>query len=293
METASDNKALPVLLKDHLIPDDQDIAIYLHHNELPPTFHSHDFYEISYCLDGEADNHILHTTISMKKGDVCIISPSAIHSVEAKTDDCSLMNILVRANTFQDVFLDVLSEKNLLSTFFYNSLSTPAAAPFLLFHTGEDTKLKGLLHRLQEEYSSQLRYKRFVLKNILNSFFLLTLRDHEADAIIPNPSGKKNDPNIVYIINYLEANYTHITLKELADFFQYSERQMIRLIKDYSNSTFKNIVDDLKLRKADELLSRTMLSMEDIADQLGFSSASSFYRFYKRQTGNNPSRHLS
>lgn len=50
---------------------------------------------------------------------------------------------------------------------------------------------------------------------------------------------KKAGKNIIFILKYIELHYATLTLPELASFFNYSERQMTRILKNYTGQTFK------------------------------------------------------
>ena len=58
-----------------------------------------------------------------------------------------------------------------------------------------------------------------------------------------------------------------------------------RSFKDMVGKGFKEYVDELRLLKARELLGRDELSIEEIAQRVGYENITSFYRFFKKQTG--------
>lgn len=278
---------LPRFLDEGMIPSDLDIAVYRQIRYLPSQYHTHEFFEVVYVASGLCINYIAKQKIEMNEGDLCIIAPDTLHCIDSYRDDCIIFNYLIRTSTFHDVFFDIIHEKNVLSLFFLNSLSKTSSSPYLLFHTSKSEHLSRLLLRAYEEYNANLRYKKSVLKNLMGSIFIYLLRNHEKDVVIPNPTGKQSDSNMIFIINFIESNYFNLTLKKLAAFFNYSERQMIRLIKDYTNSSFQEIVNSLKINKANQLLRGTD-SIEKIALEIGFSSAANFCRFYKNTTGKTP-----
>lgn len=53
-------------------------------------------------------------------------------------------------------------------------------------------------------------------------------------------------------MNYISSNYKSISLKDLSVFFNYSERQISRILKDYIGKSFINIIQDIKTQKACE-----------------------------------------
>jgi AraC-like DNA-binding protein len=54
--------------------------------------------------------------------------------------------------------------------------------------------------------------------------------------------------------------------------------------------SFQQIKDDLRYNKAQRLLRDTTLSVDQIADQLGYSDASNFAKAFKGWSGSSPSQ---
>ncbi|AOY89334.1 AraC family transcriptional regulator [Marinobacter salinus] len=69
-----------------------------------------------------------------------------------------------------------------------------------------------------------------------------------------------------------------------------SERTLKRRLQEESAS-FQNLVDQVRLERAGELLSNTGMNLSQIADALGYADAANFTRAFKRWTGINPSHY--
>lgn len=68
-----------------------------------------------------------------------------------------------------------------------------------------------------------------------------------------------------------------------------SQRRMVEIFKEEYGITPAHYVNDLRLKEAQKLLCETNDEIIDIAYSVGFGSLSSFYRFFKEQTGMSPS----
>lgn len=73
----------------------------------------------------------------------------------------------------------------------------------------------------------------------------------------------------------------------VADLLGISERTLHRRL-DKGGSSFGKILDDIRLQRGKDLLEKSTLSVESIADMLGFAETSSFSRSFKRLTGTTP-----
>ena len=67
-----------------------------------------------------------------------------------------------------------------------------------------------------------------------------------------------------------------------------TQHRMIEIFKDEYGITLFEYMNDLRLEEAKRLLNKTNDEIIDIAYAIGFSSLSSFYRFFKNGTGLSP-----
>ena len=67
-----------------------------------------------------------------------------------------------------------------------------------------------------------------------------------------------------------------------------SERTLKRRLQE-EEASFQNLVDQVRLDRAGELLANTSMTLSQIADALGYADAANFTRAFKRWTGSSPS----
>ena len=90
-------------------------------------------------------------------------------------------------------------------------------------------------------------------------------------------------------IDYLELNYTKkVYVKELARLCGLRESRFFVLFKTAAGCTPIDYKNNILIQHATELLSETRKTIEQISDELGFSSASYFRTLFKSVTGKNP-----
>ena len=88
------------------------------------------------------------------------------------------------------------------------------------------------------------------------------------------------------ILTRSEQHY--LSIEHVADLLHMSDRTLKRQLAAESTS-FSTIVDEVRYRHATSLLSRTDYSLEQIADELGYSDVANFSRAFKRWSGRSPS----
>ncbi|MBE0341166.1 AraC family transcriptional regulator [Paenibacillus sp. 28ISP30-2] len=77
-------------------------------------------------------------------------------------------------------------------------------------------------------------------------------------------------------------------LNQIAEELDMSPIYVSRLYKQQTMSTIVDVIQQLRIRKACELLEQTDWSVADVAEQTGFASSSYFHRMFKRSLGVTP-----
>lgn len=120
-------------------------VITLKHYRYTPEFvHKHSFFEMSYVYFGSFKHEISGDKIIFNEGDICILPPNVEHSVGI-FDDTILINFLIRRSTFNDTFLGILSNENILSSFFTKILYTEKYNNYIIFRTNNNPIIRKIL----------------------------------------------------------------------------------------------------------------------------------------------------
>ncbi|MNI14768.1 HTH-type transcriptional regulator YesS [compost metagenome] len=106
--------------------------------------------------------------------------------------------------------------------------------------------------------------------------------------------GKRNtkQEDLVHKINHIiERNYSNmnLSLNWIADELNMSPMYLSRLYKQMTLHTLTDVINEVRMSKAKHLLLQSNHSIADIAEQVGFTNSSYFYRMFKRDTGVTPS----
>ena len=248
-----------------------DCQIYQHLRYLPCNWHTHTFFEVVCLLKGSCTNYILNHELDMKPGDICIIAPDTRHAISAFSDDSIILNILLRTSTFETAFYGSMSDSDILSDFFMRTLYHSPSHPYLLFHTEGDLVIQQQICQIFRESKEQQSYKNRMLNSLISTFFIQLLRRHGTHVVVPDISDQKEEnENLLFILKYMQSHYSTLTLKELSSFFNYSERQLQRIIKASTGLSFSDNIQKLKMRQAARLLSdssRSDIRMPEISDE--------------------------
>ncbi len=273
--------------------DNYDTELYRHLRYLPPILHTHSFLEIACVIEGACTNYVRQQELHMNKGDICIIAPETEHAIGVFSDDCIIINIILRVSTFEKAFFGVLSENDILSDFFMRALYRSKSHPYLYFRAGDDQELFDYVLYAYEEFLGNRQYKTRLLNNIIGAFFIILLRNHGSDVIVPGIDTKGCDENVIFLLKYMQENYSAVTLSSLAEFFNYSERQIQRIIKKSTGMSFSENIQKLKMKRAAQLLLNPDKTISEIAEELGYSDVGNFRHVFKKHFGSTPMEYRS
>ena len=130
--------------------------------------------------------------------------------------------------------------------------------------------------------SLRLGAKDILLKPIEPELFLET---------IERALGYKHlDNNIInQILEYMNNNYwKDIELKDCAEKYHTSSSYIARKFRKYLNTSFITYLNDLRIKKAIELLKETDLSIKEVSFKVGYNNLNYFYKIFKKNTGITP-----
>jgi two-component system response regulator YesN len=92
------------------------------------------------------------------------------------------------------------------------------------------------------------------------------------------------------IVRYVNRNYAEpLSLKVLSCAFGISAPYLGRLFHRAVGKSFTTHLNEMRLRKADDLLAFTPLKASEIAERIGYANVNYFYTLYKKYKGYYPS----
>ncbi|MDR1801009.1 MAG: 2-isopropylmalate synthase [Lachnospiraceae bacterium] len=90
------------------------------------------------------------------------------------------------------------------------------------------------------------------------------------------------DERMIEIMNYMQANYMHVTLDDLSKQFYLSKPYLSKYIREKSGMTFGELVKKLRLKKARALLKSSSMTVENISLSIGYQNVEHFTRLFKK-----------
>ncbi len=282
-----DNRALSALStgyanqnEDRYILSDSHISVGRMLRYMPAHWHNNDYFELYYAFSGDCPVFFQNETVTLRTGSALIVAPDVIHASPCYEDDRVLVYYMIRRSTFDRVFWNQIPADNLMSVFFRRSLGGGQANSYLHFETGDDPEIREILFRICLEYTEAKVYTPQIINSMMTTFFLLLLQRYEGTAKLPRTEDFYWKHEFSAILNYIQTNFSTVKIRELAERFHYSERQITRIVQNCTGQTFEALITRLRMERASQLLQNTDIPIGKISQDAGYATVSSFYRIF-------------
>jgi 2-isopropylmalate synthase len=101
------------------------------------------------------------------------------------------------------------------------------------------------------------------------------------------PESEK-DERMAAIMAYIKKNYTSVTLDELSEEFYLSKPYLSKHIRELTGENFGDIVKKIRLTKAKEHLKNNTMTVQTIAESVGYENVEHFNRLFKKSFNMTP-----
>ncbi|NLU09202.1 MAG: AraC family transcriptional regulator [Clostridiales bacterium] len=277
-----------VINNSKLMKKSEDISIHKHDRFTRFDKHKHDYLELVFVYSGSIRQIVDDKSIEMKKGEILIMDMNVEHSIEESGENDIAINVLIKKEFFDWVFMNQIADNDLMSNFIVKSLyEKDKFKRFLYFKTSDNKKVWDFMINILMEYYDNKTGMKTAIRAYMILLFNELLRDY--NRYLPNNIIYKIDSSAtVEIMKYIGNDYRNIVLKDLAEHFNYSTDYMGKLVKKITGKTFNELRRNIRMRRAKYLLKNSNMSISDVISRVGYSNLSYFYKQFREDTGITP-----
>ena len=243
------------------------------------SFHFHNVYEIYYFITGERRLFYKDRIYHISPGDIVVINKYEIHSIgDWEKPGHSMIMIDFKENFLSDFPTDNF---NLFECFKKD----------IIVISSKDINAEKAYEKFNDilgEYNSSQNGRTAALK-IKTAELLIYI------ARLQDIYGEKKETAvssqliIEAVMKYVNINYENkITLQEIADFMGYSKNYLCSYFKKHSGFSIIEYLNGYRVKKSQEYLKNTNMSVTDISAKCGFESITHFGRTFKAIAGCSP-----
>jgi AraC family transcriptional regulator, transcriptional activator of pobA len=245
--------------------------------------HKHDSYLLLYITHGGGEHTIDFKSYEASPGSFFLMTPGQVHSWKMKPDTDGYIIFFLK-----DFYHLQLTKNSLIEFPFFQSFN---ANPLIQLQPNEPS-VNFILKDMHDEFTKSVSVTSLRIVRSYLAVLLLKLAqncscnspDHNQDAFT-NPATQK----MRKLEQLIDKHYT--TLKqpsEYADLMNMSPSYLNSICKQMIGQTLTDLISSRILLEAKRLFSYSDLSVNQVSEQLKFSSASYFIRFFKKHLGKTP-----
>ena len=235
-------------------------------------YHSHDFYEIFYILEGTIQHDMNGTVSTLSPGDIVFTNLGDVHSFfRESSNDCRHRDIIVRADFFEEVCNFI--GKEFSEAYQHNTLPKIVSLPFDQIKQYEAHIQNAILTP-----DSASTYRLSMFKTLLVSFL---------SCLIEKTVEKESTYYPLWVRDLLARFHMNDFLKsgldEILKPYHFNHSYICRTFQKYMNCTMTDYLNNIRLEYAAFQLQYTDNTIISICNNIGFSSVSYFNKVFKQK----------
>lgn len=252
-------------------------------------FHTYLCININYIYSGQCTYFINDKEVCLHQGDICIFDKDTVRAKMLTGYNDIIINIVVSTDFFKNS-ISVMKDQNLLAKFVAKAMETNTKRDnYIIFTFNKNQKIIDLFDEILFEYYDTKPYSESVIQGYFSILMIELLRSYQQDrnSSFVQFSDIKSD-TIYQIVSYIEKNYVNCTLNDLAEHFNYHEKYICSLLKNYYGKSFKEIQTESRMKYAERYLLHSSLSIYEIGQKVGFNNQNQFYKMFEKYYNQTP-----
>lgn len=274
------------------------IERYYHDPLNIPAAHSHEFIELVFVVEGNADHVFEGKSYPIQTNDVFIINPGEVHTFIIKPGNyLEIINCLFLPALIQDSLLKELGVSHSMDFFYIHPFldKDERFHHFVNLDGNYSPRFVSLLEGMIDEYKKgKSCYTTLIRMQLIELLILLSRIYSEMELNIDKSTISKNESQILVqrISGYLTRNYNQkVSIPTLCKLFGISQRHLSRLFKQETGHTIVEVVHHLRIEKAKTLLLESNDKVIEVALTLGYDDPAFFSRLFSRIVGCSPGKY--
>ncbi|MFI3282213.1 MAG: helix-turn-helix domain-containing protein [Rikenellaceae bacterium] len=232
---------------------------------------------------GEANVSIDLKEFVVKPRDIVVFSPETTIKTISCTTNAAAYLISFSKPFIDDLQIDLSTTLPLYMRFGKN--------PVLHLNEDDIDEIRQLFRLIKTMLkSNKERYRTEIIKTLFTTMFYILTELNNRDG---EDQGKRGRCEVIFdeFLSLLqEHSRTERNVKFYAEKLNISTKYLSAVVKDVSGKTAAKWIDESVILEAKNLLKYSGLSIQEIANNLNFSTQSFFGKYFKQHTGTSPSR---
>lgn len=253
--------------------------------------HRHDFFEISFILDGKARHEFGGTVYPVAQGDIFFMDDDTPHRfIVGKSERLTVLNI---------AFLPEFLESSITLEKLKAGVSFFLVEPFFRTLGGAEGKLTvagstffrfaALALSIVDAFNASYPEKSPAVPHLFRAFIELVNEEY-ARVTERSRFHEKREAMFREIVSFIDARLSKkISISDIGSSVGLGRTRLAEVFREKQGMTIIEYVNKRRVEEASELLRTTDMPVIDIALETGFNDVSNFNRTFKKIAGMSPS----
>lgn len=230
---------------------------------------------ILYEVEGTAKVKINGQILTLATGNIVLLQAKCEYEVTKQDKKDILVKLEFNSQLDWQSFFGKSSILNAQEKHAVQQVTDALATNLLLsLKCSQMSQTAQLMKKIIDEYLNQNMFTHSMIIAELNMLFISAIRNQDlktATATTPKFAQTALE-------QYIDANFTDITLKEAAEHFGLNPNYFSSMVKQKTGKSFVEHVDERRMQEARSLLARPDISVKDVIARVGYNGKSFFYK---------------
>lgn len=260
-------------------------------SDIHEPFHRHDFiylnyaYQNDYAALSDRDGNL----ITIHENECYIGQPFSGYALRSLPDtESTIVGVLIKKEVFFRSFMQTFASDNTLFHFFLDPERNLYADKYLHFSFRNVPEIRPLLNLMILEYANRREDTQQLLTSLATALYLLVARTYHQNLVTNAEKSSTDETPVLQMLAYMDDHFQTVNLQELSSRFSYHPNYISGLLHKETGRTFSELLLQKKMEHALVLMKGTDLSGEEIADALGYTSTTNYYKAFRKYYGTSP-----
>ena len=266
--------------------DRRHIVAFHESNSAEVPEHIYSYVIITYCWQGSFRMFVDGTQVVLHTGDCIVMDRHVPHSVDPTGPDDINVNFILAEEFFEGRLLDGMAD---LASPFATELMTIGMnhEHWRLYHTDCDEFVHSCVERILCERLEPDMTSPYLVDFFLAALLTHLLRTYETKGELADAVWERAELTGT-IRQYISLHYREGNLQQMAADLGYERTYLSKFVRQATGSTFKQLVNVERMRRAALLLRGTNRPIYEIAEEVGLANLTSFYQRFREYAGCTP-----
>lgn len=265
--------------------NDRDFAIQFHPRCSGYTpYHIFHYVVLTYVYYGTLTLMVEGEQVTLHQDDLIVLDKFVPHGVLPTGGDDIAINIILTDAFFRHSSIIPKTDAKAPSQFLLALMSlTDSHTHYLLLHGRLVPSLRVELQEMLKEFLAPATYTDAIISASISILLMkLTRLTHFHSNLESAPS--TTHQLIASVLTYLKHHYREGTLADCCRAINYSPAYVSRMLHQETTQTFKQLQNERRMHRAEQLLHDPKLPIDQIAEQVGIRNLTNFYARFRAYT---------